>query len=125
MSKYTFIKIKDAKDLTYVYKLKFVYNDKEGSLKRVSKDKIEQYYNKLAGKYSNNQIYWMIKRADDDCDRYIELHKNDSNIKPKTVNKKEYRGLSKKEYIEYLINKGYSDEDAEEKANAEYGEDDN
>lgn len=126
MNKYIFIKLTDAKDLNYVYKLKFVYKDKDGSLKRVSKDKIEQHYNKLKGKYSDAQVYYMILRADEDCDRYIELHKDDKPEEPikKEVEptKEKFKG-SKQEYIEKMIAKGYSEEDAEELAENAYGGD--
>lgn len=123
MNKYIFIKVEDAKDLEYVFKKGFVYRDKNNKLQRKSVQEIKNYYNKLAGKFSNNQIYFMIKRADEDCDRYIALHKDDvivKNDKPK----KTVENLSKKAYIAKLINAGYSEEDAYDKADAEFGEDD-
>lgn len=128
MSKYSFIKIEDGRELNYVYRLGFVYRDKDGKLQRKNKRVIKEYYEDRYsndGRFSDQQIHNMIEKADIHCDEYIEKHKNDIPVKIELSKKKEYKGLSKKEYIEYLINKGYSDEDAEEKANAEYGEDDN
>lgn len=115
--KYTFI---DARDLEYVYKRGFVYKDKNGKLQRKSYYDIKDYYENLEGKYTKAQIYYMIKQADVDCDRYIELHKNDIEVgewKPR-----KYKDMNKEEFINYLINSGYSDIDAKEKADAWYGE---
>lgn len=116
MSKYIFL---SDKDLNYVYKRGFVYKDKDGNLQRKDKYEIRQYYENLKGRYTDAQIYYMIEGADIDCDRYIELHKNDKPIElPRS--KKGYKDMSKQEYIDYLINAGYSDVDAEEKAEVYY-----
>lgn len=116
---------KDKKDLNYVYKHGFVYRDKDGKLKRKSYYEIEDYYEDKylgKGKFTKAQIHNMIEGAIIDCEYYIKLHKDDKPVEiPQT--KKGYKGMSKKEYINYLINAGYSDVDAEEKADAEYGED--
>lgn len=120
MNKYKIIK---DKDLNYVYKRGFVYKDKNGDLKRKSYYDIKDYYENLEGRYTKAQIYYMIEQADADCDRYIDLHKDDKPVEiPQS--KKGYKDMSKEEYINYLINSGYSDVDAEEKADALYGEDD-
>lgn len=115
-------KFKDKKDLEYVYKLGFVYKDKNGNLKRKDTYEIKNYYeNKYLGKgkYTKAQIYYMIQNADVDCDNYIVLHKNDKEEEiPQT--KKGYKNMDKQEFINYLINSGYSDVDAEEKANVYY-----
>ena len=116
MSKYVFL---SDKDLNYVYKRGFVYRDKDGNLQRKDKYEIKKYYENLEGKYTKAQIFYMVEGADIDCDRYIELHKNDEPIElPRS--KKGYKDMDKQEYINYLINAGYSDVDAEEKAEVYY-----
>ena len=121
--------IKDSK-VSYVVRNGFVFSVGNKLVRKTDKD-IENFYK--SPKYPKPNLYNLVQNTIRDCEKYIATHTVDDyeedilqmnyNVDDFAFERNEIENeqMTKKEYINYLITEeGYSDVDAEEKANSIY-----